>query len=454
MNARGNLRIAVAAATLAAAPLASARAAQLTLEGAVETALARNPALAAVEELRGQVRGGIVEARADAFPQFALVSSWGQSRSPSLLNSPDFEEILAQFPGGTFEPRTQELYRAVVEVTQPLLTFGKIGAAVDLAKLVAEAADARVATAVLDTAQSTAEAYYGVLAAREGLATIEAQREFRRHDLERIESLLEIGEATELERLRAVSALADVEPEVAGRQGALTVAETRLREALALPPGEPLELAGVGRALPEPPASVGLGESALARRPEVDDLTYQEDVYEQRKRVTHAEQLPRVDLNGSYGREVRLVENFTDPIYSAWSFGVHLRWELFDGGRRRGQIAQFESQRRQLELQRADLEARVRLEVDQTLSDYRTARARASSSSVAAEAAGEALRVARESYEQGVATQTDLLDAQSRATAAEVLAVESFYDALIQASRLDRALGILPTADWAALEEK
>ena len=47
-----------------------------------------------------------------------------------------------------------------------------------------------------------------------------------------------------------------------------------------------------------------------------------------------------------------------------------------------------------------------------------------------------------------MATQTDLLDAQSRATAAEVLAVESFYDAWIQASRLARAVGIVPTASW------
>jgi outer membrane protein TolC len=400
------------------------------------------------------VQGGIVEARADAFPQLALAASWGQSRSPSLLNSPDFQEILDQFPGGSFEPRAQELYRAVVEVSQPLVTFGKIGAAVDLAKLVAEAADAQVATAVLDTAQATAEAYYRVLSAREGLATIEAQREFRRHDLERIESLLEIGEATELERLRAISALAEVEPEVASRQGDVVVAETRLRQALALPPGEPLELAAVDSRLPEPPASERLDETALARRPEIDDLSFQEKVYEKRKKVTRAEQLPRVDLNGSYGREVRLVENFGDPLFSAWSFGVNLRWEFFDGGRRRGQIAQFESQRQQLSLQRADLEARIRLEVDQALSDYRTARARAESSRLAAHAADEALRVARESYEQGVATQTDLLDAQSRAVVSEVLAVSSFYDALVQASRLDRALGILPTADWAALAEE
>ena len=132
--------------------------------------------LAQVVAMLGQVEGGIVEAKADAFPQIALDSEWGQSRSPSLLNSPDFEDIIEQFPGGSFEPSTQELSRAVIEVTQPLWTFGKVGAAIDLAELVADAAGAQISTAELDTAAAVAEAYYRLLAAREGLSTIEADR--------------------------------------------------------------------------------------------------------------------------------------------------------------------------------------------------------------------------------------------------------------------------------------
>ena len=177
-----------------------------------------NPGLLSVEEMRSQVQGGIREARADAFPQLTLSSSWGQSRSPSFLNSSDFDEILDQFPGGSFEPSTQELSRAVVELKQPVWTFGKIRAAIDLAKIVGEAADAQIRTAQLDAAFATAEAYYRVQAAREGLATIESEREYRSRDLARIEDLLEIGEATQLEQLRAFSALAAVDPEVARRQ--------------------------------------------------------------------------------------------------------------------------------------------------------------------------------------------------------------------------------------------
>jgi len=438
-----------AALLLAGSPLDAVR---LDLDRAIATALAGNPALLAVEETRRQVEGGIREARADAFPQLALVTSWGRSKSPALLNSPDFDDFLDQLPAG-FEPSEQELNRAVIEVTQPLWTFGKVGAAIDLAEIVAGAAEAQIATARLDTALEAAEAYYALLAAREGLTTVESEREFRRGDLARVEDLLEIGEATELERLRAISALAEVEPEVARRQGEVAVAETRLRRALALPPGEPLELEAVARELPESEAIERMVAAALARRPEITDLVLQADVYEKRKVITHAEGLPQIELTGSFGREVREVDNFGDPLYEAWSLGVGLRWELFDGGRRRGQVAQFESQRQQLALALADLESRIRLEIDQAASELRTARARAGSAELAAAAAREAVRVARESYEQGVATQTDLLDAQSRAIAAQVLAVNAFYDTLIRSSRLARALGRQPNEAWDPVTE-
>ncbi len=440
-------------ALLLALPAGSLPAAELTLESAVATALEKNPALLAVEELRRQVAGGVTEAWAEALPQVAAVSSWGQSRSPALLNSPDFAEFVEQFPGGEFEPSTQELYRAVVEVTQPIWTFGKVSAAIDLARIVADTADAQIQTARLDTALETAEAYYEVLAARSALKTIESEREYRRQDLERVESLLAIGEATELERLRATAALAEVEPEVARLQGEAAVAETRLRRVLALPAGEPLALAPAPASLPEPPGSAAMAEQAMAARPELRDLALQAAVYEKRQTVTRAEGLPQIDFSGSYGREVRLVENLSDPLYSSWSFGVGVRWEFFDGGRRRGQIAQLESQRQQVAFQRQDLQARILLEIDQAVSDYRTSRARAEAAQVSAQAAREALRVARELYQEGVATQTELLDAQSRSTAAEVLAVDAFYDAHIEASRLARALGRLPTASWTTAAE-
>jgi outer membrane protein TolC len=92
------------------APQPPAETLAIDLAVAVEIALARNPELAAIEERRREVEGGVLEVRADAFPQLTALASYGAARNPSFLNSPDFEDILEQFPGGDFEPSEQRLY--------------------------------------------------------------------------------------------------------------------------------------------------------------------------------------------------------------------------------------------------------------------------------------------------------------------------------------------------------
>ena len=120
---RRTRRRSIFAATLAglaalAAPTPPVAGIQLDLARAVETTLRANPRLLSVEEIRSQVKGGIREARADAFPQLTLSSSWGQSRSPSFLNSSDFGEIIDQFPGGAFVPSTHALLAEVDDRTR------------------------------------------------------------------------------------------------------------------------------------------------------------------------------------------------------------------------------------------------------------------------------------------------------------------------------------------------
>lgn len=426
---------------------------EVDLASAVEMALTQNPGLKAVEEQRQEVEGGITEARADAFPQLALVSSWSRSRNPSLLNSPDFEEFLQDFPGGTFEPREQELKSYGVEVTQPVFTFGKIGAAVDLAHQVADVAEARIDTARLDIALAAAEAYFEVEAARRALETVEEQEKARREALAVIEARYEIGEATRLELLQSQATLAELLPALALAEGRLGQARARLRAVLGLPAGEPLATRTPPEQteLPPPPPARALLVQALAERPEFRDLDLQAEALVSQQQVTRADGRPQIELTGLYGREARLADDLSDPLFDNWFLALGMRWEFFDGGRRRGEVAQLESQRRQLEWQRLDLANQVRFEIEQTLAEYETARARLLATDVAVRAAREAARVAQESYREGVALQADWLDAQQRETEAEIRWVEAQFDARVQTARLLRTVGAMPTQDVAAV---
>jgi outer membrane protein TolC len=447
----------------------------LDLATAIDRTLADNPGLRAIEERRGEVEAAIREARGSAFPDLALVSAWSRSRNPALLNSPDFEDILASFPEGSqFRPGTQELYRLVVELRQAIYTGGKLSAAVDLAEVAAAVTDAQIGTARLDAALASAEAYYRWLRARAALAALAAQIAARQEALAVVEARFELGDATRLEQLRAQTALAEIRPQVARAEGDAEVAEQELRARLGLPaetaltPAQPMpeaasedasedavesaaegaaqdatELLAAPLAAPSADAET-LTAQALATRPELADLGLQGDALALQARIEKADGRPQVDFNGSYGREVRLIEDLPDSLFDDWRLSIDLRWQLFDGGQRRGRVEQLESQQRQIAWQRRDLVQRVRLEIDRALTGYRAAWASWQASTVAAETAAEARRVATESYQEGLVLQADLLDAQQQEVLAELQRVDAYYAAWTEAARLQRALGRLP----------
>ncbi|MEO1084992.1 MAG: TolC family protein, partial [Acidobacteriota bacterium] len=144
------------------------------LERVISMAIEHNAAFRAEQARRAEVEGAVVETAADAWPQIEVVSGWNRSRNPSLLNSPDFDDILGQFPD--FEPGEQELWNLGVTVEQPIWSGGKVRAALDLAKLVVDVTDAQIDTARLDLALEAATLYYEWLRAERAIETLEAQR--------------------------------------------------------------------------------------------------------------------------------------------------------------------------------------------------------------------------------------------------------------------------------------
>lgn len=425
---------------------ARAETVKLDLATVVDMALTRNAGLQAEEERRAEVAGGVDEVGADAWPQVDVIANWNRSRSPSLLNSPDFEDFIDQFPD--FTPGEQELYTVGVEVSQPIYTGGKVRAALDLAKLVVDITDSQIDSVRLDTALSATEAWYRLQAAEASLRTVTAQQDARRESLQVVQDRFDLGEATRLELLRAEASLAEVAPTAAEAEGLVVVEAARLRTLLGLehdvairtaqtsPPAEPEYV----------PTTDELIDAALESRPELKDLRLQGDALKRQRTVTAAEAKPQVEFNGLYGRQVRLPENLDDNLFQNWSVSFSMTWNVFDGGRVAGQVAQIDSQAMQLQWRREELRRQVVAEIEQSRAALHTALETERASAASAAAASEAARVAAETYRQGVALQADLLDAQDRQIAAELSATRATLDRQVQWARLKRAVGRLPTA--------
>ena len=427
----------------------------LDLEAAVTVALTHNASLKTIEERQREVEGGVQEVRADAFPQLDLVSSWSRSRTPSLLNSPDFDDIIQQFPD--FRPGEQELWDLGVAVSQPLYSGGKIKAARRLAETAVDINQAQIDTTRLDVALSAAEAYFGVLAAQDALKAVVSQEKARRAALEVVEARFELGEATRLEKLRAQATLAALLPRRAEVHGLVEVSKSRLRLALGLDPWADLTVQPMD---PEASTTTSWASSpwsadelphllTLARqeRPELEDLAQQAEALRHQRTISLANGRPQVELNGRYGRQVSDLDNFDSDLFADWLAAVSMRWSFYDGGRRKGERAQLDSQVEQLRWREREVVQEIAQELAAALADLETARQRLEAADIVLEVSREARLTALDSYQQGVALQADLIAAQDEEIQADLERIGALYDGLLQRSRLLRALGRLPTDD-------
>ncbi len=406
-----------------------------------------NPAYLAVQEQLVEVQAGIDQAWSSAYPQITLKSNWNQSRNPALLNSPDFENFVTQFPGA-FTPRVQELFTIGFDIEQTVYSWGKVGAGIKAAEQALAATHSGVEVAKLDVARIAAHNYFEVLAASARRETVAQQQAVREEALAVVEARFEVEEATELERLRARASLAQVAPNVAAVDGQVRAARANLRAVLGWTSDLP-ELIQTESELPQIGSDGILIGRAITHRPEIRLIDADLEFVRLRSVISRAGRKPQIDLTGNIGRQVADPDNFSDDLYDDWRVGIGLDWSLFDGGMRESEAARFDSQRRRRRLDRLAAVLGIQAEVESSAAVYRASLAGLEAAQVAAQAAGEAARVGQEAYAEGVALQADLLDAQQVQAVADLVEVEARFTAWKAWADVCRAVGTDATdRDW------
>lgn len=134
----------------------------------------------------------------------------------------------------------------------------------------------------------------------------------------------------------------------------------------------------------------------------------------------------------------------TATWHTSWDLGVSVTWMLFDGGRARSERAQALAQADAVEARQAEFDARLAVEVHHRVRDLTTSRDAAAAAADAVRAAAEVVRVMRSRAEAGVATSTDVLDAQVALLEASLEETRLQAGARVAEARLRRALGGRP----------
>ena len=413
-------------------PAVSMAAVAETLEQAWEAALAVDHQLKVVRENSGAAVENLQAAEAARLPRLSL-----QAGYTVLDNEPAAKANLGpapmQFP---VAEKNSLSWQAVA--TLPLYTSGRIRAGIEAADAALQASQTQETSETLALKLRVAEAYVNVLRARRGVAVAQSHVTSLASHARDVENLHGQGMVPRNDLLAAQVALADARQAAIKANNGLDLARSAYNRLLGRPLAQPVTLADLQ---PEPIADPlpQLTRRALEQRPELYTLQAQIHALERQAAAIRAESGPQLALSGGYGYQ----QNRYQLHEGQWRVELGMQWRLFDGGEVRHRAAATRRQAAALRAQYEDRKTLVALEVRRHWLAVGETRQRIGVTEQAVAQAGENLRVSRERYENGLATNSEVLDAETLRVRSEGNHANAIYDAVLAVLRLKRAMGEL-----------
>jgi HAE1 family hydrophobic/amphiphilic exporter-1 len=414
------LLVVLAAASSSAEPLSRAQ--------AVARALERNPTVLRSFADRDGLRGRAKQARADALPEVSVYGAFLRYQDPGFFNSPNIDEFPPEILQA-FRPIASNLWDGYGTVRQTLWSFS-LGKAIRAAGYAEHLGDENVRTARQDVALRAIFAYNAYLLALDRVGVAEKVVHQKDKQLEMARNRRVAGVATELEVLRFEVDLANVRTSLLRLRGAADLALGDLNAVMVEPTDKPIEPTD-GLEFQETAADQAVQQQvvreAIANRPEVKAVTWNERIFDEAIGIYKADMQPRLDFNGFYGWSVRDTGNFFESNYKKWSLAVTLKIPVFDGWRTAGKVAQARADRARVGQDRVALETLIDLEAKQAVDRLRVAASVFHAAELNVAQARKVQEMTDANYRLGAATPLDVLDAQAALTQAEFTRVEALH---------------------------
>lgn len=420
---------------LAAVPAAAQE--TLTLDEAIARSLAHSARLAeigarqagaeAVEAGRGAAKLPIVSAHA------------GYTRTNHV------DEFLITAPGQpprVLYPDVPDNYRARIDLQWPIYTAGRADALERAARAEVSAVGAELDAARADLRFEATRAFWALVTARETEQVL--QRSLERFDLHvrDLQARLDQGFISPHELLsaqahRSRQRLAAIEAGASRRK-----AEADLRRLVGGPEGPIVPAAAAAPA----PIDVQPLERAAAVRPERTALEHRLAAAQDRAAAAAAGGRPQLVAVSGYdvARPNPRIFPRADRWEPSWDASINVAWTLWDGGRLGAERAEAAAASRAAQARISEFDRQAALELQSRTFDVESARAGIGSADEGLRAALEARRVVDERYRAGVATSTDVVDAEIAVLQAELDRTRATAGLRVAEAGLVRAAGRRP----------
>jgi len=419
-------------------PAPPADAIELDAKRCVELALTQNPKAGQADAELDVRESQVGIAKSARLPQVkATVGGTYTPNMPSNIGGPKFLETI--FPVNSVLPKKVGGSQSV-GVEQVIYAGGSIQAAVRASEYLAKSEEWKRRASLLGLAFEAKTAFFDALAAH-GLVAVaqDSIAAYERH-LSDAKTKLEQGMASKFEVLRAETELRARESDLESALTAENLALLNLRRVLGMPGDQPVKLAGDFQWNPLDTPVEQLVDEARKARPELAALDAAVSAAQENVAVKQGAYLPKVAAKAQY----QVLEGNGKSMPDGFNATVGAEWSIYAGGRRHAEVAEAKAQLRSLELQKADVEKLVELDVRQAHARANEAIARIRKDKAARALGEEGLQLAELRFQQGAGIQADTLDAELALSTAETALVQSLRGYASALAGLDKAVGRAP----------
>lgn len=402
-----------------------------TLEQAWNSAIATNHRIKAAQADIGAYDEKLYAAEGQQLPSVNLNAGYTQlSATPTAQTN--FDNQTARFVTAQ-----DGFFKTQAMVTIPVFSSGMVSHHINSAEAALEAAKQTEASTVLDLKMQIADAYIAVLRAEGALQVVKIHLDSMISHSKDATNKFTQGVVAKNDVLAATVEQANAQQKVVQISNQIDIAKARYNQLLNRTLTAEVKLANQ---VPKSPKGSlqELNATALKQRPELNVLTQQIESLEQQAKSVSAGLLPQIFVNGGYQYE----QNRYQVHEGMWMVNVGMQWKLFDGSTRHSSDA-IVKQAIALKEQRDELMSIIGLQVRQAWLDTQETQKRIEVAKQTIEQANENMKVSRDRYQQGLATNTELLKAEDLRTAAHDNLNNAQHDFALATLRLRYALGVL-----------
>jgi outer membrane protein len=436
-------RVLVAAAVLM--PVCAIAQEPLTVDAAVQAAIAHNASLRAARAGVDEAVARATEARSGFFPRLSVSEAWQRGDDPVFV----FGSLLSsrQFAASNFaidalnHPDPIGFFRTTFGIEQLIYDGGRQRAAAASASFGRDIAAASVDQATAGIALQTTQTFGRLLVSEAAKRAADVGLESARQDLIRAENRRDAGRGTDADVLSLAVHVAELQQRAIQANSESAVARAELNRLMGAPVDAPLVAAAPPPAAPPSSADLtALLAEADAARPEIKRAAAAARVAEKTQTQATAALIPQIAAQAAY--DVSGTQ-FSDRA-GAWIVGGQIRWTFSTGGAELAGRKAAAAAVARAAAESDDARAAVHVEVISAVRGIESARGREAVGRAAADQARESQRIIRDRFEEGLAGVNDVLRASTAVLDAEASRTAAIVDLMVANAMLWRAVGRLP----------